>query len=64
MRFICFSSGAQQRYRDDIVRAMAMPAGCELTFRYRLKYLARAVLDHLNNGRISQADQVLGSDSF
>lgn len=59
MRFICFSSGAQRRYRDDIIRAMAMPAGCELTFRYRLKYLAHAVQEHLKNGRITPGDQVL-----
>jgi hypothetical protein len=59
MRFICFSSGAQKRYRDDIVRAMAMPPGCELTFRYRLKYLTEAVREHLRNGRIGTGDQVL-----
>jgi len=59
MRFICFSSGAQRRYRDDIIRAMAMPAGCELTFRYRLKYLAHAVQQHLQNDRITAGDQVL-----
>lgn len=59
MQFICFSSGAQRQYRDDIIRAMAMPAGCELTFRYRLKYLSRAVLDYLNAGTISGTDDVL-----
>jgi hypothetical protein len=58
-RFICFSSGAQRRYRDDIIRAMAMPPGCELTFRYRLKYLAHSVREHLKNGRIGTGDQVL-----
>jgi hypothetical protein len=59
MRFICFSSGAQRRYRDDIVRVMAMPGDCEITFRYRLKYLAHSVQEHVKAGRISQADQVL-----
>ncbi len=57
--FICFSSGAEPRYRDDIVRAMAMPMGCELTFRYRMKYLAHAVQEHLKNGRITEGDRVL-----
>lgn len=59
MQFICFSSGAQRRYRDDIVRAMAMPAGCEITFRYRLKYLAHSVQEHLKASRIGKDDQVL-----
>jgi hypothetical protein len=59
MHFICFSSGAQKRYRDDIIRAMAMPPGCELTFRYRIKYLSPAVQEHLKGGRIGKADQVL-----
>jgi hypothetical protein len=59
MRFICFSSGVQKRYRDDIIRAMAMPRGCELTFRYRLKHLSDAVQGHLKNQRISTGDQVL-----
>jgi hypothetical protein len=58
-RFICFSSGAQRRYRDDIIRAMAMPAGCELNFRYRLKYLANSVQEHLEQGRIGPGDEVL-----
>jgi hypothetical protein len=59
VRFICFSSGSQRRYRDDIVRAMAMPAGCELNFRYRLKYLSHSVQDHLKAGRVGRDDQVL-----
>jgi len=59
MRFICFSSGAQRQYRDDIIRAMAMPAGCELTFRYRHKYLTRAVQDYLKAGKVSGTDEVL-----
>lgn len=59
MRFVCFSSGAQRRYRDDIVRAMAMPAGCELTFRYRFKYLGHSVKEHLRNRRIGGSDEVL-----
>lgn len=38
---------------------MAMPAGCELTFRYRLKYLANAVRQNLQDGKIAAGDQVL-----
>jgi hypothetical protein len=59
MRFICFSSGAQRQYRDDIIRAMGMPTGCELTFRYRYKYLSRAVQDYVSAGKVSGADEVL-----
>jgi hypothetical protein len=59
MQFICFSSGSQQRYRDDIIRAMAMPVGCELTFRYRLKYLGLAVQESLKAGRVGSGDKVL-----
>jgi hypothetical protein len=57
--FICFSSGAQPRYRDDIIRVMAMPDGCEITFRYRLKYLAPSVREHLKSGQICAGDRVL-----
>jgi len=59
MQFICFSSGAQRRYRDDIIRAMAMPSGCELNFRYRLKYLSNSVLENLRNNRIGTGHEVL-----
>lgn len=59
MKFICFSSGAQRRYRDDIVRAMAMPPGCELTFRYRTKYLALAVRERLGSGTLVQGAEIL-----
>lgn len=34
------SSGSRPRYLDDIIRAMALPAGALLTFRYEHKYLS------------------------
>lgn len=37
--FLFLSSGASARYRDDVLRALAMPAGMELQFRYRLDEL-------------------------
>jgi hypothetical protein len=40
---------------------MAMPSGCELTFRYRLKYLAQSVRDHLQNSAIKKGDELLVS---
>jgi hypothetical protein len=59
MQFVCFSSGAQRQYRDDIVRALGMPFGCELIFRYRLKYVAESVQNYLKNDRVRQGDRVL-----
>src|SRR5262245_14722663 len=59
MQFICFSSGAQKQYRDDIIRALGMPFGCELIFRYRLKYVAEPVQRYLKNEQDRQKDRVL-----
>ena len=36
---ILISSSAQQRYADDIVRALAHPAGTSFQFRYDKKYV-------------------------
>lgn len=41
---ILLSSGARRRYRDDIVRALAHPAGTHLRFRYGKSYVADALL--------------------
>lgn len=41
--FICLSSGASPRYREDVLRALAMPTGAAVQFRYDLKHLAHAV---------------------
>jgi hypothetical protein len=59
MKFVCFSSGSQPRYRDDIIRAMAMPDGAELTFRYRLKYLGNSVQESVKSSRFKAGDDVL-----
>ena len=48
---ILISSSAQQRYADDIIRALAHPAGTTFQFRYDKKYvdglLGQRVLDGL-----------------
>src|SRR4051794_33962004 len=36
---ILISSSAQQRYADDIIRALAHPAGTSFQFRYDRKYV-------------------------
>src|SRR4051812_26931240 len=42
--FVCLSSGASPRYREDIVRSLSMPPGMKLQFRYEEKYLTQPVL--------------------
>jgi len=38
--FVCLSSGSSARYREDILRALAMPVGSRLQFRYDQKWVA------------------------
>lgn len=47
---ICLSSGARHRYRIDILRALALPKGARLQFRYGKEYLAPDVLEAIKNG--------------
>lgn len=48
--FICLSSGARPRYRQDIIRAIAMPQGSRLQFRYRLDLVAERVKQRIKGG--------------
>ncbi len=41
--YLCLSSGHSVRYRLDVLRALSMPAGAYLQFRYDLKYVAPGV---------------------
>src|SRR5580704_3964379 len=43
--FLCLSSGASPRYREDVLRALAQPWGSVLQFRYLQKYLAPGILE-------------------
>lgn len=47
--FICLSSGARPRYRQDIIRAIAMPRGSRLQFRYRLELVAERVKQRIKD---------------
>lgn len=49
---LCLSSGARPRYLDDIVRALAMPSGTRLQFRYLEYWLDERVLTKINNKTI------------
>lgn len=42
--FLCLSSGATPRYREDILRAISMPSRSSLQFRYQHRYVASAIL--------------------
>lgn len=44
---LMLSSGQRPRYRDDIIRAMALPHGGRLQFRYREKYVPDDTLREL-----------------
>jgi len=37
--FICLSSGTSPRYREDVLRVLAMPKGSRLQFRYALRWI-------------------------
>lgn len=52
--FVCLSSGARPRYRQDILRAIAMPRGARLQFRYRLELVAESVQVRIRNGTANQ----------
>lgn len=43
--FLCLSSGASPRYREDVLRALAQPWGSVLQFRYLQRYLAPGILE-------------------
>lgn len=42
---LCISSAAMPRYKQDILRALAMPVGARLQFRYNLRWVAQALHD-------------------
>ncbi len=44
---ICLSSGYRKRYLEDVVRAMAMPAGSSLQFRYEENLISEETRDAL-----------------
>lgn len=46
--YACFSSGVSPRYREDVLRVLALPRGTRLQFRYDLRWIssqARRTLD-------------------
>ena len=46
---LCLSSGHRPRYRRDIVRTLAMPAGSWIQFRYAVKWIAPTIASQLDD---------------
>jgi hypothetical protein len=42
--YLCLSSGSTEQYRLDIIRALAMPRGARLQFRYRRVWVQESIL--------------------
>jgi hypothetical protein len=49
------SSGQRPRYRDDIIRVMALPMGGRLQFRYRQEHVAGAIFQQLGQNSLRGA---------
>jgi len=57
--FLCLSSGASSRYREDVLRALAQPWGSVLQFRYLQRYLAPGVLEKVQAAADKKEPQAL-----
>jgi hypothetical protein len=60
--WVCPSSGSRPRYLDDVVRALALRPGAELTFRYDKRHVASDILKQSTFGGEPQA--LLGFHRF
>src|SRR5882724_553714 len=56
--FVCLSAGKSARYREDIIRALAMPRSSRLQFRYDQNLVAPIIRGHLSSG-VPQGQKVL-----
>jgi hypothetical protein len=55
---LMLSSGQRPRYRDDIIRLMALPMGGRLQFRYRQKHVADEIFRQLGENRLRGAQAI------
>jgi hypothetical protein len=62
--YFWLSSGALPRYREDILRALAMPAGSHLQFRYHLDIVARTIREPLQRGVPIRGDCLIAAPTF
>jgi hypothetical protein len=49
---LLLSSGIRPRYRHDILRALALPTGAQLQFRYQRKYLREDLFEKLTRNQV------------
>lgn len=49
---LCLSSGFTPRYREDVLRAIAMPIGSELRFRYELRLIPESLKKPIANDEL------------
>ena len=56
---LCLSSGARARYLDDVIRALAMPTGTRLQFRYGEYWLDDRVLQKIKNKAILGKEAII-----
>lgn len=57
--FVCLSSGTSPRYREDIIRALALPTGTVLQFRYDKRYWTQAVRTAVEQGTAKGQDALI-----
>src|SRR5438477_10287636 len=57
--FVCLSSGASPRYRQDILRALAMPHGASLQFRYQSKWIAPSATEKIKNAKVGNTPALI-----
>ena len=53
------SSAARRQYAEDIIRALALPRGAHLQFRYSVKLMAETVRKEINEGNIEGSECVI-----
>jgi hypothetical protein len=46
--FLCLSSGSRPRYRRDIARALSLPTGMRIQFRYARKWIDPSILSQID----------------
>ena len=56
---VLLSSGATRRYRDDIIRALALPAGSDLQFRYDRRYIDPSLLKRIEAGGVQNEEAIV-----
>lgn len=66
---ICLSSGSSPRYKQDVIRALALPIGSNLQFRYEKRWVSDGLLSKIQDNSIvgqevliAYADQSIPDD--